>query len=368
MRARPKIVQIEAIYQEFAKSLYLKWPSLSSLNFETQITTILDSGWSWGQNIVPALNPAQWERYYIIPRLFPAQIAWAREMNIPKERWNLREILIEQLRCIDPEVIYLSDVVSFDFSILDDLRRTPLIVVWLASRLPPSIPWDRIDVLLSGIGAIRDETLKRGVRSAYNFNSAAPCFRYLNSGSNRSEAVRNQIGFSGSFLRGLHDERAEMLAKLSSTLPGISVNVYTAQPFRLPADCPLKFSPPVFASDVIKTYTTHELIVDARADFGLREIRFNRDTSNMRIFEATRAGSLLLTEYAPNLENMFEIGKEIICYRSFEELADLASYYCKESNDSTRRNVAIAGYTRTLSSHTIELRANEFDAIVKRSM
>jgi len=368
MPVRLKIVQIEAVYQQFTDSLYAKWPGLHALGFETQIKTILDSGWSGGQNVVPSLNPSAWERYYIIPKLIASQLAWARQKGIPESHWNLREILSVQLQTINPDVIYLSDLGSFDFSILDELKRRPLVVAWLASRFPPGFPWTKVDLLLSGISAIRDEALRKGVRAVENFNSAAPSFRSSNSGSERREGGPVKIGFSGSFFGGYHDDRAKLFVKLAYALPEVSVNLYTGQPYQLPEHCPLHFFEPVFAADVVDTYASHDIVVDARADFGLGETRFNRDTSNMRIFEATRAGSLLITEYAPNLEEMFEIGDEILCFRSEEELFELASHYGNSRMDNTRRIIATAGFNRVLACHTIEHRAAEFDLIVQRSL
>src|SRR5690606_4788110 len=37
---------------------------------------------------------------------------------------------------------------------------------------------------------------------------------------------------------------------------------------------------------------------------------------NMRMFETTGVGTLLLTEYAPNIENYFVPDKEIVCYKN----------------------------------------------------
>ncbi len=49
--------------------------------------------------------------------------------------------------------------------------------------------------------------------------------------------------------------------------------------------------------------------------------------NNMRLFEATGCGALLITDYKDNLNELFEIGEEIVAYRSPEEAAALIKYY-----------------------------------------
>jgi hypothetical protein len=365
---RPRVVQIEAIYEQFARVLYTRWPGLENLSFQSQIQAVLDSGWSGGQNVVPYLNPSNWERFYLLPKMVAPQIAWAKERGVPPVGWNLRDILFLQLQDIDPDVIYLSDLGSFDFSVLDQLKRKPYVIAWLATKFPLDIPWSRIDLLLSGIGAIRREALRLGVKAVRNFNSGAPSFRGLSWHSAAHKANPMSIGFSGSFLGGYHDERAKMLSRLSAERPHIPIDIYTAQPFGKRSSSTIRFHGPVFASEVVETYARHLIVVDARAEFGLAEVRFNRDTSNMRIFEATRAGSMLLTEYAPNLESMFMLGREIICYRSEDEFIDLASYYSDINHANELKSIAQGGFRRVLAEHTIEHRAEEFERIIRSEL
>jgi hypothetical protein len=327
-----------------------------------QIKFILDSGWSGGQNVVPNLNPGRWSRHYLIPKLVPVQAAWANEHSLPEKRRNLRDILAEQLTAIQPDVIYLSDLTSFDFSILDELACRPLVVAWLASRLPSGVPWQRIDLLLSGIGAIRTAALSKGVKDTANFNSAAPNYQ-LTAGCDSDYESRG-IAFSGSFLGGYHDERAQSFIRLAGAIDSVPFTIFTENRFSVPPGCRLRFESAVYASKVIETYSRHRVVVDARADFGLDESRYNRETSNMRIFEATRAGSLLLTEYAPNLESMFDLETEIVCYRSDDELISKARYFTSEAGATSAGRIAQNGFRRTLSEHTIERRAERFDDLV----
>jgi spore maturation protein CgeB len=78
---------------------------------------------------------------------------------------------------------------------------------------------------------------------------------------------------------------------------------------------------------------------------------------NIRMFEATGSGTLLLTEAAPNLSQLFEPDKEVVTYRSAEEAVSKVRYYLQ--NLSECEAIARAGQQRTLRCHSARVRANE---------
>ena len=76
-----------------------------------------------------------------------------------------------------------------------------------------------------------------------------------------------------------------------------------------------------------------------------------------RNFEIPGCGSFLLTGYAPHLEEYYEIGKEVVCFDSLEDLKEKINYYLK--NEEEREKIALAGYLRTINEHTYERRFSE---------
>jgi spore maturation protein CgeB len=85
---------------------------------------------------------------------------------------------------------------------------------------------------------------------------------------------------------------------------------------------------------------------------------------NLRLFEATGLGSLLITDWKKNLHEMFEPGKEVVAYRSPEECAEMVTYYL--DHDDERQAIARAGQQRTLRDHTFHHRMQELAGIVQR--
>lgn len=70
----------------------------------------------------------------------------------------------------------------------------------------------------------------------------------------------------------------------------------------------------------------------------------------LRDFEVPMSGGFYIVEYMEELEEFFEIGKEIVCYSSREDLAEKVKYYIK--HDDERERIRKAGHERCLRDHS----------------
>jgi hypothetical protein len=87
---------------------------------------------------------------------------------------------------------------------------------------------------------------------------------------------------------------------------------------------------------------------------------------NLRLFEGTACGALVLTDSAANgLEELFQIGREIVVYRDDADLLAKARYYLAHEDERTR--IAAAGQQRTLRDHTYAQRVQALLATLARS-
>jgi spore maturation protein CgeB len=80
----------------------------------------------------------------------------------------------------------------------------------------------------------------------------------------------------------------------------------------------------------------------------------------LRDFEIPMCGGFYLTRYTEELEDYFEIGKEIECYRDPAELIDKCRYYL--NHESKREEIRRAGLARSLACHTWNRRFNDLFA------
>lgn len=71
---------------------------------------------------------------------------------------------------------------------------------------------------------------------------------------------------------------------------------------------------------------------------------------NLRIFDVPATGSLLLTDYAPGIEEYLEPDKEVVIAHSPEEMHDKARYYLE--HDAERERIARAGWEKVQQLET----------------
>ncbi|HEV2394979.1 MAG TPA: glycosyltransferase [Verrucomicrobiae bacterium] len=77
-------------------------------------------------------------------------------------------------------------------------------------------------------------------------------------------------------------------------------------------------------------------------------------TVKNRDFECPGAGGCYLTTYNWELVKLFELGKEILCYRSVEELIEMYAYYRRRPEECLK--IGQAAWRRCANEHTWEKR------------
>jgi spore maturation protein CgeB len=70
----------------------------------------------------------------------------------------------------------------------------------------------------------------------------------------------------------------------------------------------------------------------------------------LRDFEVPMSGGFYMVEYAEELEDFFEVGKEIVCYEGPDDLVNKIRYYL--AHEVEREAIRKAGHERALLDHT----------------
>ena len=76
---------------------------------------------------------------------------------------------------------------------------------------------------------------------------------------------------------------------------------------------------------------------------------------NQRVFDVPACGAFLLTDYRPALAELFEVDKEIVCYRNFAELNTMTAHFL--AHPDHRQEIAARARERVLAQHTYRHRA-----------
>ena len=75
---------------------------------------------------------------------------------------------------------------------------------------------------------------------------------------------------------------------------------------------------------------------------------------NQRVFDVPATASFIITDWREQIENLFEPGKEVICYTSPQEAEVLIRRYL--ASPAERKAISKAARRRILAEHTYEHR------------
>ncbi len=81
----------------------------------------------------------------------------------------------------------------------------------------------------------------------------------------------------------------------------------------------------------------------------------------LRVFDIMGVGGFMLTNYQPEIEEFFDIGKNIEVFRSIEECREKAGYYL--THETARQRIALDGYKLVSSEHSVSRR---FDYMLEK--
>ena len=101
-----------------------------------------------------------------------------------------------------------------------------------------------------------------------------------------------------------------------------------------------------WVDDIVKIFR------GSKINLGMGGIGYSESLTNVkgRDFEIPAVGSgVYITSFNPDLAQHFHIGKEIVCYRNFEEMVELVRYYLRHPEEA--QDIARKGRERCLSEH-----------------
>lgn len=81
---------------------------------------------------------------------------------------------------------------------------------------------------------------------------------------------------------------------------------------------------------------------------------YQRDIATMRVFDVLACKGFLLADWSDDLGELFQLGSEVLAYRSLGEIPSLVRHFLTHLRE--REEIAEAGYQRVLREHTIQSR------------
>jgi hypothetical protein len=305
----------------------------------------------------------------IVANALPLQLAWAREHG--RRPWSAvprlalhssvvrrglgvtkagKAILLAQIEHARPDVVYLQDLGLLSPTDVARLRPSVRLFVGQCGSAPPGDDHLRaLDLVLTSFPHFVPRLRERGIRAEY--------FRLGFDARVLERIAPQRRTIACSFVGGFSAAHAANLAFLEH-LARSDVDFFGYGANTLPATSAIRtrHHGPRWALDMYRvlaqsciTLNRHGAIAE---DFA----------NNMRLYEATGMGALLLTDEKRNLGELFAVGKEVVTYRTAEEAAELVRHYA--AHPAEREAIARAGQQRTLMEHGYGARMRELGEIL----
>jgi spore maturation protein CgeB len=305
------------------------------------------------------------ESYFINMNCKPLQLQWAKENNISftEENWKYT-IAFEQVKKLRPDIVFTGAM----FDIFDDFFTSlkPYVkkfFCWIASPIANNVSFKNIDLVITSLPTLVQEFKNMGLKSEL-LNAAFD--EYI-----LKKLMPEKDNIEVSFIGGLsaaHNKRVAELQKFAKKVPtkiwGYGIGNLEDKRNRVVR----KILGP---TPIIKNYKGECWGQDMYNKLAASKITFNSHIElagsyavNMRMFEATGCGTLLLTDGKNSKLKFFEDKKHVLFYESIDEAIELANYYLQ--NEKERKAIAKAGQDFTLSNYNYRTTTQKLISIFQK--
>ncbi len=372
-----RILLLDTYYPAFLNAHYAADPVRSRRPYVAQRDQLLNEVFGTSDFYSRHLKAMGHDAEDLIVNCKPLQRAWANAHQVRFSEMALRlpsrllrlpivgpwlsslpglvEIAVEQIKAARPDVLYCQDLWFLPPAVLKALRpHVRLIVGQIASPLPPTPYVQGFDLITTSFPHFVPRLRQMGIPSAYfriGFDT-----RVLE----RLGPTQRDIG--ASFVGGIsrhHGKALPMLEYLAEHTP-IQFFGYGARQLRRTSPIRPRHHGEVWGLDMYRTLARSRVTLNRHINVA------ENHANNMRLYEATGVGALLITDRKDNLGELFEIGKEVVAYETPEEAAQLIRYYLEHPSEAEA--IARAGQARTLREHTYQHRMLELVPLLEQHL
>lgn len=399
-----RLVKVSSLYSHFLNGYYQRNTGLGTTSYAYQHQHLMDEGYGYADFFPKYLrNNYRYEAVEIIQNATVLQNTWAKENNIAPGN----DVLMAQLQVHQPEILFLQDSVNYTRGYLQKIKTEIKSLRLLIGHCCAPYTYDNLeafkeyDFLLTCSKKFYDEYTRSGI-TCYLFPHAfeaslldalTPTRKIHNEviliGSlfYRSEYHKRRISYVEELLNrqlpltvfGQTDRddwktlrakqaaywvvRAAKMLGLKSIYKGgklykVSLLNQMPEKSRIPQNV-LK----ALRSDELYGKQMLQKLSEYLIGFNMHAEVAGDYAANVRMFEVTGVGSLLLTDHKKDISDLFEPDKEIITYKGRKDCVEKIQWLLNDTEAC--RQIAHEGQKRTLKDHTVERRTDLLHELIK---
>lgn len=364
-----RVLVVDPYYPAFLEAHYREHPDLAAAPYAEQIAALMARRFGTSDAYSHHLQRLGHAAAELVPNCVQLQTAWARDhgrARLPRlaarlargpgaatfSRLALQSVLRAQVDAFEPDVVYFQNLSFPTDAQLDRLRsQGRLIAGQIASPAPPPERLRRFDLLITSFPHFAERFRELGVDSEYLPLAFDERLAAAPDGEREHPVV-----FVGGVDPRVHAAGTALLERVAEAA---DLRVWGYGVDALPAGSPLRtrHRGEAWGQEMYDVLARSRIVVNRHIDVA------EGYANNMRLFEATGSGALVITEAAPNLGDLFAPDREVATYAGPDELVEAVRRYAED--DGARLELARAGHARTLRDHTYERRIPELAELLE---
>jgi len=375
-----KVVMLWRYYPAQYEYFYSKYPQALTLSYSQHRNLFFSEHFGWPSELAQLMNTIGIQTEFLVINDEILQYKWAVENGLvigSKDNWE-QEIVLAQIKSIRPNVVWISSLDLCGAFAYQLKHYCDKIILWVGSPFVKTADVGGASVLITEnpatLQAIHhvfervivtkpgfDEQLLpmlQNVKKEYDVSfvgtlspahqSRVDTLSYLHQKGVMVDAFANrQFPKKPSFsnlIRGMASFllKEKSITKASVVLQKWLDNNHKARRAQiLETFC----KPPLFGLEMYRVLAASSITLNIHIDCAQGNV------GNMRLFESTGVGACVITEHGANIAELFEPDKEIITYKSKEEMVEKITYLLEHR--ALASEIGLAGQQRTLRDHSV---------------
>jgi spore maturation protein CgeB len=307
------------------------------------------------------------------------QQAWAREHGVKIASWPLPRVVLRrgvvpwlvldrsewmaailraQVEDFRPDVLLTHSLTDFPTKFWTSMRSHYRVLVGqIAAPLAEDIDLGPFNLMLSSLPNFVERFRAAGLRAEpFRLAFDPSVLASLKESLRPTPAPTVDVSFVGS-LSAHHPGRQAWLEQLCREVP---IQVWGQGVDSLPGDSPIRkvYCGPAWGIQMYRVLARSRISVNHHIELS------GSYANNMRLYETTGVGTLLVTDWKQNLDEMFEPAAEVVAYRTPQECVEKIRHLLEHEEERAR--IAKAGQARTLRDHTYRSRMAELVTLVEK--
>lgn len=348
MTDRPRILFVDSYYPEVLRA---HEPTVSGLGYGETLSRLLGLGFGTADFASDGMRAVGWEAEDLVANSEALRRAYAAGRG--GRPLGPEEFVLSRARETDARVVAVQTVGVLSRDALLQLKEEGRTLALFASyELGPDAPLDLYDVLFTSFPHYE----------ALYGPRVKVVYLPLAFGRRATEGlpdVRRDVDVSfvgGLGYRRIWNRAEAVFERLAADVSGFRWWGYGERNLAAGSALRRAWQGQAWGRDMYAVYRRSKIVVNRHGEIAAGY------ANNMRLYEATGSGALLVTEEAPNLATLFSPGLEVETYRAAEDLVGVVRKYLADPSALDR--VSAAGRRATLSRHTFQDRARDIDRVL----